>query len=74
MPEINKLLFYDPYIEIFTDESPSVVRRKLALSFIETLAYAYSSNVITPVTLLVNIKVEILFPLALIIWLPVPWN
>ena len=57
----------NPYIEIFTEESPSVVRRKLALSFIETLAYAYSSNVITPVTLLVNIKVEILFPLALII-------
>lgn len=54
LPDINKLLFYDPDIEIFTEEFPRVVRRKLALSFIETFACAYSSNVITPPTLLEN--------------------
>jgi hypothetical protein len=67
LPDINKLLFYDPEIEIFTEEFPSVVRRKLALSFIETLAYAYSSNVIIPPTLLEKRKVDVLFPLALIV-------
>ncbi len=74
MPDINKLFFYDPDIKIFTAEFPRVVRRKLALSLIDTFAFAYSSKVITPPTLFENKKVEMLFPLALIDWLPVPWN
>ena len=67
MPDINRLLFYVPDIEIFTAEFPSVVKRKLALSFIETFAWAYSSNEITPPTLFENRKVDVLFPLALIV-------
>jgi hypothetical protein len=30
--------------------------------------------VIIPPTLLEKRKVDVLFPLALIVWLPVPWN